>query len=187
MHTNNLTSFAVITVILAILAWSGVALFAYELSHLQDAIVAEREDHIQQTGDRSYLAQVQVLSSQTSLDRAVLERIINVDPVSLVNHIETLESQIGVSMQIANASPSPLPGKLPASAGEYTHAFTFDASAQGSFPSMMQALEILETLPAPSTVENFELQQTQAAQGGGKPAVLWTLRARVLVLTTSNV
>ena len=170
--------------LLAIIAWMGVGLFAYQISLLEDARDADAhssQQQSQQSVQASYLHGI-VLNSVEQ--RAQLDTLTAIDPTSLAEMINTAGTSAGVSLAISNASAENV-----SSVGGKTIAqgFSFLTTSQGSFASVMYAAALLESLPIPSVVQEINFTHTEAMPGATGNKAAWQMNAQVQILSASNV
>lgn len=164
----------------ALVAWVGVAFFAWTIMQHESEYAARREAAQQAVVREDARVRARALAQDTESARTHLEELLNVDVVSAVDVIETAGKAAKVAMELGGAE-SETNFSQPQSG--IVKAVGFGVSGQGTFPSLMHAIELFETLPLPSTLERFDLQYTP---GGGKTPS-WHLDARVRVLTTAQI
>jgi len=157
--------------LLSLAAWGG---FAYAITYLGKAR-AEYADlaavSTQESERHDSLARLRSLVQGTEVERAALESVLG---VRIVDAAETVEQAVraagGGGIQISEAS-----AQAPNAQG--ISQVSIGVSASGSFSTLMRAVLLLETLPLPSTLEQFEIT---------KDTKEWRLVAR-LRLTLANV
>lgn len=165
----------------AILAWIFVGLFAWTIQSDE----ADRVLHMQtiQESESKEVAAIRLHSivQDTREERTKLENIFRMDVVSVVNLIEATGKAAGVKVTVSNVIPeSAPPTQTAASAGIIATGFVIEA--QGKFSTLMHALQLLETLPVPSTIGRFDIEYISNA-GSGSSGV-WSMNAYIRVLTT---
>lgn len=157
--------------IIAIVAWGGCIYLYSSLDKLRfeyadRSILAEQEADRQESS-----ARLRALVQGTEVERAALESIIGVRIVDAAETVEVALRDAGtqeVEISEANAGAPNTQGISTVSMG---------VSATGSFASVMRAVLLLESLPLPSTIDQFEIVQNE-----GK----WRMVAR-LKLSLANV
>lgn len=121
--------------------------------------------------------------SRSADERAQLDVLTTIDPASLANMIDSAGTTAGVDLTISNTSAenvSSVGGKT------FEQGFSFLATSQGSFASVIHAASLLESLPVPSSVQVINLTHLQTSPGktGSDPA--WQMNAQVQILSASN-
>lgn len=152
--------------ILALLAWGG---FAYMVKSLGDARHAYADAVViaQQESERGEMVQrLRAVVQSTQVERASLEGSVSATILQAVQTIEAAGQAAGASnVTIGGANPVANPPKGLA-------VYSIAVTAQGSFASLMRTVALFETLPIPSTIEQFEI---------GKGEKNWNLTARLQV------
>ena len=159
------------TLVLAIAAWGGcvylyTSLGTLRFEYADRAILAEQETDRQESS-----ARLRSLVQGTEVERAALESIVGVRIVDAAETVEIALRDAGtqeVEISEANAGAPNTQGISSVSMG---------VSATGSFASVMRAVLLLESLPLPSTIEQFEIVQNEDK---------WRMSAR-LKLSLANV
>jgi hypothetical protein len=167
---------------LAIFAWAGVAFFAYQIGVLESARAAGMQSSQQQSEQSAQASYLHGLVAGSAAARTQLDALVNIDPVSLANMVDSAGSSHGVGLAISNASAENV-----SSAGgrTTTQSFSFIVTSKGNFASVMYAAALLGTLPVPSSVQEINLVQAPAASGAAGGA--WQMSAQVQVLSASNI
>jgi hypothetical protein len=169
---------------LALLAWVGVWFFAQAIAQDESdraAAVAAAQESSAQT-DSS--VRMHALTQDTAQERAQLDALLNVDVVSAANMIEAAGTAAGAAVTLGDAVPENAPTSAPG--GSAIQAVGFIVDAQGTFPALMRAAELFETLPIPSTLTQLDIQQVPNPAGAGA-SNQWHMSAYIRVLTTSNI
>ena len=181
--SRNTITFAWLFALLAVLAWAGVGLFAYEIGALEDARTADTQSSRQSSQQSVQASYLHGVVTSTVEQRAQLDTVITIDPASLANMIATAGTSAGVDLTISNTSAETV-----SSVGGKTNAqgFSFLATSQGSFASVMYAAELLETLPIPSTVQGINLTHGSGSPGSPGDSSAWQVNAQVQILSVSN-
>lgn len=174
---NHIVYIAWIALIIALLAWCEAGYFVYR-SFSREADRAAALSLLSDTVAQNHReAQIQSAVASTADDRAVLQAFTQVDPVALASLIKASGTSIGDEIDLGNAVPQPRSSK------SVLDAFSFTAQAQGSFASLMRVLNILETLPAPASVQDMNLSVVPEMGG----PTLWNLQVQIRVFTSSSI
>ncbi len=169
----------------AVAAWCAVG---FLVASIQSA-VALHQTQVSQAGYSSSLnsqvSGLRALIAATATNRAELNAIAVVDPASLADMITSAGESSGIHIAITDANSLSGAPTIPTAGASPTQAFSFIANSTGSFASMMYAVALLESLPAPSVVQQFQLTESPNAPGApaGKP--LWQMNAQIKVVTAS--
>lgn len=152
--------------LLAIGAWCGFG-YLVTLVHADRASYANAASSAAQESARGEsTARLHSTIQGTEVERAALESIIRVSIVDAVETIEMALKQAGASdIQIGEATPLTTSPQ-----GLFTVSVV--VTAGGSFVALLRAAGILEVLPVPSQMEQFEISKTDKA---------WRLSARLKV------
>lgn len=178
---RNITYIAWLALVLAVLAWLGVGLFASTILAEQGNRAADVQQLQDSSSQASQALDLHALVSDTASARTALTGLVTVDPASLAQAIDTAGTSAGIPIEISDASS----GSAPAvSGGTATQAFAFTAASQGSFAAVMRAAQILETLPVPSSIQEIQIIRSPDAAG---TTGLWQMSAQVQALTASTV
>ena len=181
MHTSlNSTVTAWVAFLLAIVAWAGVVLFAFSIQTQE----SDHTTHVQaaqaQTSQDSKLSYVHALVTESAGDRSELDSLVNVDPATLADLVNTAGKSSGAAIQISDASSD----NAPSTGAAGTQAFGFIAGSAGSFATVMYAAQLLETLPVPSSIQEIQLVHVT---NPSTPGATWQMNAQVRVITASAI
>jgi len=181
--SRNTTLLAWFSLLIAIFAWVGVGFFAYQIGVLEDARAADSQSS-QQRSQRSLQASyLHGIVSSSANERAQLDTLVAVDPSSLANMIDSAGTSAGVGLTISNASAD----NVSSVAGKTTaQGFSFLATSEGSFASVLYAAALLESLPVPSSVVEINLSHGMDSSGTAGNNAAWQMNAQVQVLSASN-
>ena len=182
--SRNTVIFAWTLLVLAAIAWAGVIFCAYQINVLEDARAADTQSSRQQSQQSVQASYLHGIVSSSAVSRSQLDALISVDPTSLANMIDSAGRSAGVDLAISNASAenvSSVEGKTVA------QGFSFLATSQGSFASVMHAAALLESLPIPSTVLQINLSHPQSVSGSTGAGTTWQMNAQIQVLSASNI
>lgn len=157
--------------LLSCAAWGG---FAYLVLFLEDKRTeyAERAaTSVQESERQESSARLRSLVQGTEVERAALESIVGVRIVDAAETIEEAARAAGThEIEISEAS-------VQAANPQGISIVSVGVNAKGSFAAAMRAILLLESLPLPATVEQFEISKDQEE---------WRVVAR-LRLTLANV
>ena len=169
---------------LAILAWAGVGFF---ITTVQSAL-GDRSAHVQQlqqqSDQSSQVSYLHSLVTDTAPKRAKLDALANVDPASLADTINSAGKAAGINIQISSASQGTV---LSADGKTTSQALTFLATTQGSYAAVMYALQLLETLPLPSTIQTIQMMRSPSVPGAPAADPTWQMNAQIRILTAPSV
>jgi hypothetical protein len=184
MSTSTTTNYlAWLMLAAALIALGGVVFFASTIQEIRDTRIVSAQQLGAASLEASQAASLKSLVSDTADERSELDSIAAVDPSSLADGIMTAGKSAGITIDItdANSESSPSIGSL-----EPTSAFSFVASASGSFASVMYATELLETLPVPSSIGQIEFTASADSSGASSTKASWQMNAQLQVLTASS-
>lgn len=164
--------------VLGIAAWGGLVWTSLYLVS-QGAV---RAAHVQKTDasvvERASRARAAIVAQATTRERANLERLAAQDASSIIRAIEQAGKDAGVPVKIGQViAPQETENSI-------VHSPAFVIEATGSFASLVRVAELLDSLPIPSRVEQFQLSQ---AGGTDRAKRSWILSVRVQVMTTDSI
>lgn len=164
------TLFSVLMVLLAAAAWCGFAALAWQISNerFQYAELSLRAEAAAERGESA--ARLHTLVQSTAPERARLESVVGVSILDAVEMIERAGNESGISVTINEATPL---GTTPQGLSTVGVAL----AAEGSFPALMRTLSLLEVLPFPATIEQFDLTKSDKN---------WRLSARLKIITSDK-
>lgn len=148
----------------ALFAWGGFAymvsnVYAERAKYVTAALAYEEESLRGESATRLRVAVRDTESERTALTNAI--------SISLLDVAETIEAagyDAGATkVSIGEATPIAKPPKN-------LSIYTFVVNAEGSFVALMRALYLLESLPIPSSIEQYEIAKTDKT---------WRLSARL--------
>ncbi len=165
--------------------WAGVVLFAWYVFQLHTARVAYVSSVGLSTTKQIVAARMHVLARETSGERAALEGSENADVLSVVSVIESTGTAAGVKVQVSDVQTvRTVPGKGGAPA---FNVIGFQIQSQGSFSSMMQVAEMLESLPLPTDIDQLDLGRSPIRNDPESAKALWHLNIHLKLVTTASV
>lgn len=169
-------------IIIAIAAWTAAIFFAMAVAGMESDRAASAQATQQTSAAQTSAVRMHALAQDSAPQRAALDALLDVNVVSIVDMINATGKATGVDLKVSGALPETTPGSSlgPATVG----AVGFTVEASGTFPALMQAAQLLETLPIPSSVEQLDISQIPNS-GGTSSAGKWQMNASIHVLTTS--
>jgi hypothetical protein len=182
MQRNSIIIFSWVTLVIAILAWAGVVLFAWfvlQMLNNRDTLATSADQAIT---SQATTARMRALARDTVLERAQLETKAGVDVLDAVKLIEGIASG-NLTLRVSNVQEE----KVVATAGGTAlQAVSMVVDAEGSFAGLMRAVQMLETLPLPTTLQQLDIGR--APIGEKEPAnVTWHMNVRLQFLTTAEI
>ena len=145
---------------------------------MSDARAANVADHADTAAQQESLVRARALASATSDERARLLTIAGPDASAIVRAIQSVGTDANVPIQIGQASIAPVSDPL--------HAVSFIIEADGSFSSITRAIELFGSLPIPSQIEQFQLEQTPASDPA-HPSKQWHLVMTIQFFTSATI
>lgn len=165
--------------IVAGVAWAGAWYASSAILSLRDAkattvAAAQKEERA-----RASAALLHSAVAESADVRAKMETLSRADVVSLASTIESTGKATGAKVHVVDVGP--LPDKDAQRAAQTgVHTVGYSVEGTGTFPQLMAVVELLETLPAPTIIDQFSLSRaTDAATG-------WRLTMRLRVFTAMN-
>lgn len=175
MHTHLSTYLGWLSLCLALLAWAGVGYFGWMIAG-EEATRASRLSEGQQASlKEAAAARAHALIADTGPEQSALEAFFGVDVISAARLIRETGASVGVATDVGSAQPEQMSSLQ---GGTNLSAIGFLVRGEGSFSSVMRALELFETLPMPATLERFDLQRVQDSSR-------WQLNLYLRVVTTT--
>jgi len=167
---------------LALLAWIAVGLFAWTIQG-DEADRLLRTQTIQESESREATAlRLHSIVQDTESERAQLDSLVTVDVVSVVDMLEETGKAAGVKVTVINVLPE---GVAAIGAGNANIVATgFVIEAHGRFSALMHVLQLLETLPIPSTLGRLDIELVPNPSGSSST---WGMNAYIRVLTAEEV
>ncbi len=180
MSIRSLTIAAWSSVLLTVLLWGGFAFLVFQLSAERTRYASLTADVSYQEGREKTSAQLRALIRDSKTEREMLEQLSHTDVLASASTIEAAGQAAGADVVIESAVSTPLSGKQTADLQEVIVV----ARAEGTFPSLMQAASLFESLPFPSEVESYELRAMRRASGARTS--LWSMTTRIRIITPAN-
>jgi hypothetical protein len=178
------TTAALATILVGMCAWYGVVYLHTYVVETATQYQVRASAARNSTAREAAQARIRALTTETAAKRASLSAFVQADPIAAAKAIESVGAAARISLKVSGASPEVFP--IPAAASAHPlKAVGFVIEATGTFAGVMKALHLLETLPLPITMVQFDIAQvpTDASQKG---APQWRLNARMRLLTDST-
>lgn len=173
---TKLASLAWFMVLVAVLAWAGFGLLAWQLAAERAGYAAAKANAAARAQQADAGSRLAALVRDTKEQREYLEQLAHADVIAAAATIEAAGAAAGARLTIDGATEAPRAPGAPST----LQASIVVASAEGSLSTLMRVVQLLETLPFPSVVEGVELR-TIGDSGD------WHLSARIRIVTTSYI
>jgi hypothetical protein len=167
---------------IAIISWCAVAFFLFVIVQMQSERAQYIEDAAAANLQQGQTAQLRILARETESDRASLDAIANVDVVSAVNFIESVQAS-GTVVHVTEAQPVKIAVKANT---QQMNVIDLSTHAEGSFSSLMRVAQLLETLPLATTVQEVDVSRAPVNPGAKSTAATWSLNMRLRFYTTAT-
>jgi hypothetical protein len=175
---KNLSLISWIAFAVAVCAWAGVGFFAWSIQG-EESDRATALANAQQSSTAEFSsARMHAMAQDSAPERTALEGLLAGDVVTIVNMLEALGTTSGAKLKLSGALPETAPAGLPA--GSSIQAVGFAIEADGKFAALMRVVQLLETLPVPSSVVRLDMQHTPGAGDA------WHLSVYITVLMNST-
>lgn len=179
MRRRSLTLLSLIALALALAAWCFVGFLFFNASASLASNTQSLSSVDAQNVQNENAAQTAALASETAAQRSALQGVLAPDVIGIANQIQSAGKTAGTQTTISSASVASVSG-LPAG----VTALEFVVQSDGSFAQVLQAAQLLETLPLSSTIAEFDFEQ---APGSSPGSGQWQLTTGIEVLTTAQV
>lgn len=185
MKPSRQTILLIAALVGSLMLWVGVyqaaayrerSIVAYAQAASEQASTATRE---------AARARMRVLATETTEDRARLAAFVGADIIAVVRQIETVGPLAKVDLSVSSAFPEQVVSP-PGAAAHPLRAVGFSVEATGSFAGVLKAAELLEQLPFPIGVEQYDLSLIPAEPGGASGRT-WRLTERLRLLTDNDI
>jgi len=180
MNTRYVGFASWISLVVAILSWCGVGFLLFTVFQMQSERAAYMADIAASNLQEGQAAQLRILARETEPDRQSLDTIADVDLLSAVNLIESVNAT-GTSVHVTSAQPV----KTAPKGSQQISQVDLTANAQGSFASVMRIARMLETLPLATTVQEMDISRAPVDPNAKSAAATWSLNVRLSFYTTS--
>jgi cytoskeletal protein RodZ len=169
---------AITLLLLACAAWAGVVYFDFAISGAEAQYQADTQTSQQSSTAQNSSVSTHAVAQDTAAARAQLDTLLTPNVASIANTLRGIGSTTGVTVKLGGALPENTPAVSPG--GVTIQALAFSLEADGSFEALMRTEALIETLPLPSSVERFDIQNTSGADA-------WHMSVSIRVLTTSAI
>ncbi|MDO8552537.1 MAG: hypothetical protein Q7S01_03325 [bacterium] len=188
MNRRNIQIFSWMAAVAAVAAWAGVVMYASWISGQLDARQSLATDVESISAREMAAARLHALARETNALRLQLDNLANPDVISVANVIDSIGKISGSKLKIGGVIQEYAAQNASASDAPALHAVGFAVEAEGTFASLIHAAKLLETLPAPSSVQGLEFERAPLTtdSGSAKPAV-WRLTAHIRVFTNADI
>ncbi len=160
--------------LIAIAAWVGVWYFNSYIGQMDHDYKESAAAVARRTAQENSAAHLHLLLVQTHDQRSELDSLVGTDLISIVDTLDRAGRAAGVQIEIQNTSQVATASK---NSGTVASALAFVIQASGTFEQITHVLDLLNVLPTPSTIEQYDLDHSS----GG-----WVLHARMRILTTAS-
>lgn len=181
--SRNLSLTAWIAVSAAAMAWVGVVLFVGMISTLESrrsSLESSTQDQMSQANQDAF---IHSFMANSTTERAELDSLSRIDPSSFAQMITGVGAGSGAAISITSATQG---ASVQVDTASAVDSYVFLVSAQGTFSSVMRAGKLLETIPAPSTIEQIEFTHAPTAAGGSAKPDQWEVNAQIQVLSETS-
>ena len=175
---KNLSPIAWISLALALCAWASVVFFVLSIQSTEVARATALTNAQQSSTIQYSSVRMHATAQDTAGERTALEQLLAGDVVTVVTMLDGVGKTAGVTFKLSGALPETPPVGLPA--GSPIQAVGFAIEADGKFASLMRVVQLLETLPIPSSVVRLDMQHTTGAKDA------WHLSVYIKVLMSST-
>ncbi|MEN9561539.1 MAG: hypothetical protein RIQ56_812 [Candidatus Parcubacteria bacterium] len=180
MRVSTVLGFAALLVSFAL--WAGVGSLFLHIRDAEDerrTRIAEIQQAAQEETDA---VRIKTLLSETKVARMTLHELVSTDILSDVKMIEASGRPFGIQVNILNASPGGIISK-----NGTLRSISFTLAADGSFAALMKLLELYESFPLPSMIEQVSLAKTSEESKQSTVNDQWRLDFRFKVYTTVSI
>ena len=162
----------------AVAMWAGVALFAWMIAAERSERISRIENSAQESVQRSALQKLHALARDTREERGLLETLAQSDISDILDTIEAVGRDAGVSIEIGQASTGAAPTE---ESSLQTTALLF--SAEGTFSKLSQVAALVQVFPLPALVDEVQFERIESASTKAPP---WRINVRMRVFTTAE-
>src|SRR3989344_4859018 len=184
MRSLTTTYLPWITILVAIALWVGVGYFAWTI-YSQEFLSAKKiADLDQELIQQAAALRLHALVRDTKEERAKLESVARVDIIEMLESVEQVGRDVGISIEIGQAISAPDSG-----GGSKVRSVGFVVEGEGSFAKVMHAAALFEALPKPSFVDELQFEMIPASSAGSKKsaASLWHLVVHMRFISTAEI
>lgn len=167
---------------LSIAAWLGVAYAGSWILQQAQEKGAQASSADQESDRVAYALRLHSLAADTSQDRADLEALVGKDVVAIAKELEATGKSAGAAASVSSASPEGPVKEIPG--GAPLRGISFIVQLQGSYASLMRAVQLYELLPTPSSIQGVEIERLSQADKNSPP---WHMTLRIRIFTTADI
>lgn len=154
-------------ILVAIAAWAGFVALIFQIGNERASYVAAEELAKQETLRDESATRLRATVQGTEVERGAIESLVSITILQAVEVIEQAGEAAGArDVAIGAATPATAPTGL--------SAVSVVVNASGSFASLHKAVSLLEALPIPAALEQFEITKDTESNA-------WRLTARLRV------
>lgn len=165
-----------VVLLIAVSLWSGVIYAFMDIESRKRERLDYFTDAQQQNIRQMTSSRLRAFMKETEVEREAIAKSVKTDVVSIVDAIDAAGKAAGVDVQISNAIPEKTKLLTPSAT-----LVTFTIQSKGSFGQIMWLLSLLETLPMPVRIVQFDI----AKQADEKNS-FWQLNVQIRALTTTG-
>lgn len=163
------TLLAIASLLLAIILWGAFGYLVFmlprERAEYAEALAVSAQEAVRAESS----SRVKAIIQDTEVERAALLSLLQVPLIDAIKIVEDAARAAGAS-QVSIGEATPLSVKNPSPAPPPTTHVAVVVQAQGTFPALLRAVSLFETLTIPSTLDGFDLEKTEKG---------WRLTARL--------
>lgn len=156
-----------LAVLVALVAWSGTAYFAWVIGGAEEARAAAAASAQENSLRQAASMRARSLVVDTVFERAALEAYFQKDVIAIADLITSAGRAAGVSLQLGSA----LPEAKTQSDAATVNAVGFVIQAQGSYAALMRAIGFLEQIPVPASLERVDIVRTSSEEGTWRASI----------------
>jgi hypothetical protein len=183
MARQNIKRFSWIVLGCAVLSWCIVGVLFWRINADESDYLTREQQSQVSSGQAQSAAVAHAAVVRSSAEASQANAALAVDPVAFATLVQSVAAASGASVQISDALPENISTGATGNATTL-YAFAFAVQVDGSFSSVMRALQLLQTLPAPSSIEEVDLA---LSPGSGSQAASWQMNVRIHLVTTDNI
>ena len=166
---------ALLLLVLALLACAAVVYFQWMINDAETAYGASVQNAQQSFTAQNSAVAMHAEAQDTASARQKLDALLSPDVASVAATLRGIGKTTGAQVVLGGALPESTPTN--ASGQSSLSAVSYSLEADGTFASLMRTLQLIETLPLPSRVERFDIQQSQGTS--------WHMSVSIRVLSTT--
>ena len=168
---------------LALLLWVGVGYFSRAISVEESERALRKADVENASAAQTTALKLHALARETKPMREKLSDITRADAIEILHEIEGVARDSGIPIGIRQA----LTTSAPDSASSLRSA-AFVVETEGTFSEVIHAVALLDTLPAPSLINQLQLEKVSAtAEAARKSGSRWRAVVHMNFLTTAEI